>query len=210
MLTYSGGTRVDPNSSGYSFFLNFFSDLGRTNSFGNPNTVSFILFFLALILASFGVAVFFLAINSAIRVEKPHIMKYTSILGIISAVLFCCVALTPTNLFPLFHEIFVFLGFFLSLVVSSLMFFIFKDLEAIPKFYSLVFLVYVCVILLYGVVTLLTALFVNMHPPLSLFFRATMQKVVIYYMIICFLIQSIGALNNYPRIKWFFFQQIDS
>jgi hypothetical protein len=201
MLTYAGGTRLDPNSSGYSFFLNFFSDLGRTNSFGNPNTVSFILFLFALFVASFGVAVFFLAINSKINVGKPDLMKRASILGVLIAVLFCCVALTPANLFPLFHEVFVLLGFTFSVVVSSLMFYIFKDLEAIPKYYSFAFLGYICIILVYGAISLVTALFASIYAPLSLFLRATMQKIVIYYMIGCFMIQSFGALKNYPDIR---------
>ncbi len=200
MLAYAGGTRLDPNSSGYSFFLNFFSDLGRTNSFGNPNTISFLLFLLTLFIASFGVAVFFMAINSTINVGNSDLMKKTSILGVLIAILFCFVALTPADLFPLFHEIIVFIGFFFSVVVSSLMFYIFKDLD-IPKFYSLAFLGFICVILLYGAISFVTTLFTGLYTPLSLFFRATMQKIVIYYMIVCFMIQSIGALKNYPGIK---------
>jgi hypothetical protein len=200
MFTYAGGTRIDPNTSGYSFFLNYFSDLGRTESFGNPNTVSSILFFIALMLTSFALAAFFTAIPRVISVKKPDLLKITSTLGVLSAASFSCVALSPPNLFPLLHDMFVVLGFFLSLIVSSLMFYLFKDLEAIPKIYSYAFLGYVCIILVYGAVSFVTTLFIGINGAVSLFLRVTAQKIVIYYMIICFLIQSLGALKNYPSI----------
>ncbi|MFX0185684.1 MAG: hypothetical protein ACFE95_21575 [Candidatus Hodarchaeota archaeon] len=200
MFTYAGGTRIDPNTTGYSFFQNFFSDLGRTESFGNPNTVSSILFFIALVVTSFAFATFFAAIPGIISVEKPALLKVASILGIISAVSFSCVALTPTNLFPLLHDIFVVFGFFFSLIVSSLMFYLFKDLETIPKIYSYAFLGYICIILVYGSVSFVTTLFIGIDNIVSLFLRVTAQKIVSYYMIICFLIQSLGALKNYPSI----------
>ncbi|MFX0050788.1 MAG: hypothetical protein ACFE8U_05780 [Candidatus Hermodarchaeota archaeon] len=200
MLTYAGGTRIDPNTSGYSFFLNFLSDLGRTESFGNSNTVSFVLFSLALILISFAFAIFFIAILAVISVEKPDLLKITSILGVLSAASFICVALTPTNLAPLLHDIFVFLGFFLSFIVSSLMFYLYKDLETIPKIYSYAFLGYSCLILVYGAISFVTTILIGFDNAVSLFLRVTAQKIVSYYMVICFLIQSLGALKDHPSI----------
>ena len=45
MFCYAGGTLDDPQHSGYSFFNNVFSDLGRSHTFaGRPNHVSQILF----------------------------------------------------------------------------------------------------------------------------------------------------------------------
>jgi hypothetical protein len=200
MFTYAGGTRIDPNTSGYSFFQNFFSDLGRTESFGHPNTVSFILFFITLMATSFAFAAFFIAIPGVISVEKPNLLKFTSILGVLSAVSFICVALTPTNVFPLLHDIFVFLGFFLSLLVSSLMFYLYKDLETIPKIYSYAFLGYSCIILVYGAISFITTILIGLDNAISLFLRVTTQKIVIYYMVVCFFIQSLGALKDFPSI----------
>ncbi|MFX0172884.1 MAG: hypothetical protein ACFE9L_13290 [Candidatus Hodarchaeota archaeon] len=201
MFTYAGGTRIDPNTSGYSFFLNFFSDLGRTESFGHPNTVSFLLFFIALMLTSFAFIGFFIAIPGVISVKNPDLLKVTSILGILSAVSFSCVALTPTNLFPLLHDMFVVSGFFLSLVVSNLMFYLLKNLEIIPKVYSYAFLGYSGIILVYGAISFVTTILIGLDNAVSLFLRVTTQKIVSYYMIICFLIQSLGALKDYPSIK---------
>ena len=60
MWFYPGGTVGDPDTVGYSFFRNFFSDLGRTASrLGTPNTVSAILFFVALTLAGLTLILFF-------------------------------------------------------------------------------------------------------------------------------------------------------
>ena len=201
MFIYGGGTRINPNSLGYNFFLNFFSDLGRTQSFGNPNTGSAILFFTALIVANIAFAVYFFAILGIINTEKPRQLKTISFLGILNAALFCCVALTPANLFPVLHDLIVLLTFILSFIVSILMYFLFKDIETIPKFYHLVFLVFSCIIVMYGAVSLVTTFFPERYVSISLFFRVVIQKIVIYYMISCFLIQGIGALKNYPSLK---------
>jgi hypothetical protein len=98
------------------------------------------------------------------------------------------------------HDIFVVLGFFLSLIVSSLMFYLFKDLETVPKIYSNTFLGYSCIILVYGAVSFVTTFFIGIDSAVSLFLRVTAQKTVSYYMVICFLIQSLGALKDYPSI----------
>jgi hypothetical protein len=81
------------------------------------------------------------------------------------------------------------------------MYFLFKDIETIPKFYHLVFLVFSCIIVMYGAVSLVTTFFPERYVSISLLFRVVIQKIVIYYMISCFLIQSIGALKNYPSFK---------
>jgi len=52
MVFYRGGTITDPASAGYSFFTNFFSDLGMTvGHAGQPKTVSMVLFMVALSIA---------------------------------------------------------------------------------------------------------------------------------------------------------------
>ena len=45
MIFYAGGSKDIPSSIGYSFWMNTFSDLGRTTAWnGLPNTISMILF----------------------------------------------------------------------------------------------------------------------------------------------------------------------
>ncbi|MFX0206895.1 MAG: hypothetical protein ACFFDT_12990 [Candidatus Hodarchaeota archaeon] len=201
MFIYGGGTRINPNSSGYIFFLNFFSDLGRIQSFGNPNTASAILFFITLLLASIAFATYFIAIPGVINTEKPKKINTLSALGILNSALFSCVALTPADLFPILHDLIVFLAFIVSFLVSSLMYYLFKEIKAIPKFYHLVFLAFSCIIVMYGAVSLVTSFFPEIYVSTALLLRVVMQKIVIYYLITCFFIQSLGALKNYPPIK---------
>src|ERR1700682_941228 len=62
MFTYAGGTFANSQNAGYSFFTNFFSDLGRTVSYNNqPNPISHTLFTFALTFAGLALAIFFIA-----------------------------------------------------------------------------------------------------------------------------------------------------
>ena len=71
MFTYPGGTYTGESTSGYDFFRNFFSDLGRVRVMdGTPNTVSLVLFFLALVLAGSGLIVFFIAFRAFFPVNR--------------------------------------------------------------------------------------------------------------------------------------------
>ena len=59
MLIYPGGTEADHSTAGYSFFQNFFSDLGRTEAWsGESNPISMGLFIAALSLAGAMLAMF--------------------------------------------------------------------------------------------------------------------------------------------------------
>lgn len=202
MLCYGGGTQINPNSTGYVFFMNFFSDLGRTESFGNPNTISFILFITTLFLSSIGFAAYFIAIPGIISVDKPERKKALTVLGVLTSGFFGAIALTPANLFPHLHDFIVLLVFILLFSLSLLMYFVFRDVETIPRIYYLVFLIFSFLIALYGLVSLVTAFFPENLQEFSLFFRAVVQKVVIYYLITCLFVQSLGALKNYPVVPW--------
>ncbi|MCA1623860.1 MAG: hypothetical protein LC778_08670, partial [Acidobacteria bacterium] len=62
MLLYPGGTFNDQTSQGYSFFRNFFSDLGMTETRNHAsNIISMILFTSALASVGIGLAIFFIA-----------------------------------------------------------------------------------------------------------------------------------------------------
>ncbi|UCG00977.1 MAG: hypothetical protein JSW11_15335 [Candidatus Heimdallarchaeota archaeon] len=200
MLSYGGGTRVNPNSSGYSFSLNFFSDLGRIKAFGNPNTVSAILFFITLMVASFAFAIYFIAIPGILNGANPEHLKALSLLGVLTSLFFGCIALTPVDLFPQLHELIVLLAFIFSFIVSMLMYLLFNGIATIPRVYRLIFLGFSGLIVMYGAVSLVTTFFPENLIEFSLFFRVILQKIVIYYLIGCFLFQSLGALKNYPTV----------
>jgi hypothetical protein len=63
MFYYPGGTYTNHDAVGYSFWYNFFSDLGRRATFsGASNTVSHILFVTALCFAALVLAMAFAAL----------------------------------------------------------------------------------------------------------------------------------------------------
>jgi hypothetical protein len=101
MAFYPGGTAGDPSTQGYSFFFNFFSDLGRTNArSGTPNPVGAILFSLGLGFGGAGLVLFSIAFTRFFR--RSIGMKIASWIaggaGVLAGVCFIGVALTPANL----------------------------------------------------------------------------------------------------------------
>ena len=77
MFFYPGGTHADHSTVGYSFWSNFFSDLGLiTAHSGDANTVSFSLFVTALSLAALALVLFFAAVYHLFTQSK--IIRYLS------------------------------------------------------------------------------------------------------------------------------------
>ena len=195
MFTYSGGTQIDPNSPGYSFFHNFFSDLGTTESYsGNDNLISFLLFFTSIFISGISFIFFFLTIPiifEDINLDK-RIPQITTILGIFSSFMFFGIALTPDNLFSEFHDIFVTSAFTLAFFASIFMVFLtYKD-----KNFSLIYpvscIIFICIVLAYGTIGLL---FFNNYTNIGVFIRVTTQKVVVYSLMVNFFLQSYGNLG---------------
>ena len=100
MLLYPGGTFVDPSTRGYSFFANFFSDLGATRTpSGATNTLSMILFTSALAIVGIGLAVFFVALTQFFRDSRsgPIFPTTGAVLGVIAGLCFVGVAFARTR-----------------------------------------------------------------------------------------------------------------
>jgi hypothetical protein len=119
MLTYPGGTNLDGGASGYSFTGNFFSDLGRTATrTGADNTVSMILFIIALTSAGLILGVFFLAFTQFFR--RPSWVRAFSLagslVGLLSGICFVGIAFTPADVSGRLHGQFVLWAFRLFLV----------------------------------------------------------------------------------------------
>jgi hypothetical membrane protein len=114
MFLYPGGTFSDPASPGYSFFENFFSDLGMSVSHaGQANTSSRAIFTLALAMVGLGLIFFFLAFPQFFAAEKTTqiLSKLGSGFGILSGISFIGVAFTPHNLYLDAHTEFVLWAF---------------------------------------------------------------------------------------------------
>ena len=100
MLVYPGGTGSDAMTRGYSFFTNFFSDLGRTQARnGEPNTMAAPLFFIALsgagaVLIAFSVA--FARFFTRTRLDRA-LATLGALAGVVAGACFIGVAFTPAN-----------------------------------------------------------------------------------------------------------------
>lgn len=102
MFFYAGGTAIDPNAPGYTFWANFFSDLGRTRAWsGRDNTVSYIMFTITWILFWISGIIFTIAFYyffTEVKLEKVLSM-IGSIMLVINGILGVAVALFPWDIY---------------------------------------------------------------------------------------------------------------
>jgi hypothetical protein len=193
MWFYPGGTIADPTTQGYSFFANFFSELGltRTHS-GGPNTVSFVLFFVALTLAGAGLVLFFVVFRSLFA--QSGVLRVLSaigsLFGVLSGICFIGVACTPANLRPSLHGQFVlwaFEAFPVAVILYAIAILLHKSY---PKRFAVVFIAFAALLVLYLVLIMRGPEFATRQ---GLMIQATGQKAIVYASIISILIQSLAA-----------------
>lgn len=192
MVLYPGGTHADPTTKGYSFFRNFFSDLGLTETIsGEPKFASFLLFTVAMVLAGAALALFFITFPSFFSSSPSG--KWFSILGsiagTISGLAFIGVAL-PGNLYLEYHALSVqvaFLAFFVAVLIYIPALFQKPDY---PKIYAWVFVAFA---ILLGVYVWLMFEGPSASTSNGLIIQATGQKIIVYAAIISMFIQSYGV-----------------
>lgn len=198
MFTYTGGTYDTPDSAGYSFFTNFFSDLGRTISHsGRANTISMYLFSGALTVAGAGLLIFFVAFTEFFT--RPLWTRVLSILGSLfgigAAVCFIGVAFTPSDIFLDAHTQFVIWAFILFPIAVLFYIPLLWVHNHYPKIYAWNFIVFALFLILY------IALFFfgpDQDTSEGLLIYATGQKIIVYASILSIVFQSIGALRDSP------------
>ena len=128
ILLYAGGTINDPDTVGYSFTRNFFSDLGK---FTPRNFLSMIFFAGSLCVTGITFNFYFYNFMKYYNNDSLGIMaKIGSFLGMVGALCFAGVGLTPHNVLGDLHIIFVNWAF-RSFLVSSILFTIvlYKDVR---------------------------------------------------------------------------------
>lgn len=193
MLVYPGGTYTDHTTHGYSFFANFFSDLGATRTpSGAANTLSMTLFTSSLAIVGIGLAVFFIALTQFFRDSRsgPLLPSFGAFLGAIAGLCFVGVALTPWNLHLAAHNHFVmwafrtFLGAVLIYGIAIL-----RE-RNLPKWFAFTFLGFA--VLLAAYVLLLTF---GPSPKVAagLHIQVAGQKIIVYASVLTVLIQSSAA-----------------
>ena len=180
MVFYPGGTPTNPNTTGYTFWENWLSDLGLIESHsGKNNIVSMILFTIALTFWGVSLIPLFLALRTLFTESKLDKILSTigSILGIIAGIGLIGIAYTPADILGLLHITFVYIAY-LSLFILGVIYSIvlFKS-KRLPIQYAITFLIW-------------TILFF-----LTLSMGIVGQKIGRFSTIVCFAYVGYGALK---------------
>ncbi len=193
MLLYPGGSRADPATGRYSFFNNFFSDLGLTTAInGAPNTAAMILFVIGLTVAGLGLIVFFVAAPQFFQRERflRVLSALGSLFGVLSGLCYIGVAWSPANLAAGPHGQFTLWAFQSFLVV--VVFYVLAILLSprVPNVYALVYFLFA--VLLAGYIVLMMR-GPGIDTTQGVMIQATGQKLIVYAAILCMFIQARGA-----------------
>ena len=193
MIVYPGGTQMNPGASRYLFFENFFSDLGRTETFnGTSNIFSRIFFVCALVILGVSLLLYFLFI---IRLfdssKKTRVLSILgSISGIVAAINFILLGIISLDMNDIAHGTFTFIAFIATVI--AIIFYtivVFNDNDY-PNVFAWIFIV--CSVISISYIIILFG--GGTSGPLSnLTLQSITQKLVVYIQILTFTVQAIGA-----------------
>ncbi|MFX1476970.1 MAG: hypothetical protein ACFFCI_02450 [Promethearchaeota archaeon] len=196
MLFYKGGTYIDPSTSHYLFWYNYFSDLGRVIAHsGVPNTISFVLFTITLNLWGLFQIPFFYVLHSLFK-QNPRQKKLSlvgSILGGLTGVFYIGIAFTPSDVSDISHNLFVLLGFgsiYICIILYTLL--ILKN-KNYPNLYGIILLISAVILSIYFI--FLAATPGNLTST-GLLIHVVGQKFMIYTLLLCGIIQSYGVIKQ--------------
>ena len=193
MVYYPGGTSIDNNRVGYSFFENFFSDLGMVRTYsGESNALSQFLFASALILVGIVLIIFFLLMVSYFNESKPERIssRIGSSAGFLAGIACIGIAAAPWDLHLDIHLIFVFVLSFALLVVFISCFIAIFNNKSYPNLFALVLGAYALVLAVYIALIMMGP---DVETTSGLRVMATGQKILIYSGMLCLFIQILGA-----------------
>ena len=193
MLVYAGGTIDNPSKPGYSFFENFFSDLGLTTSHsGQSNTLAFVLFSFSALCMGIELVAFYLVWHNLFSEDDlSHKISISgSVLGIIAGIGFIGVSLTPYDLLLNEHVLSVRIGFFFSFLATILYTIVLFRNQSYSKKYAYLFLTLAVLSCLYLILLFFGPSTATIN---GLVMQVTGQKIIIYSMGICYFIQGYGA-----------------
>jgi hypothetical membrane protein len=200
MIFYPGGIKNDSSTHGYSFLLNYFSDLGRFRARnGVTNTVSSVLFTSALALAGLGLTLFFSAFAGLFRdgLFLRVVALWSGALGILAGICFVGVAFTPSDVSRL-HGTFVIWAFrfFLGAVLPfALAIFCQKSY---PKIGAWLFIAFAALLAAYIELLIYGP---GASTPNGLMIQVTGQKLIVYASVLCVWMQSIVARQFVRRAQ---------
>jgi hypothetical protein len=196
MLIYPGGRLGDPQSEGYAFFRNFFSDLGQTHTHsGQPNTLSLALFCCALAAVAAGMAAFFITFTTLFARAARFALtaaRLAALAGSASAICFLGVAATPWNIALQAHNAFTSWAFelFLAAVVCDIAAVL--GTRDVPRRFAGVFALFALVLASYIALLLLGP---RLDTAAGAIIQATGQKVIVYASTVTIFVQALLALR---------------
>ncbi|MFX1444250.1 MAG: hypothetical protein ACFFHV_12620 [Promethearchaeota archaeon] len=189
MAFYTGGTPDNPSIQGYSFWDNTLSNLGMSVAYsGKSNTISMILFSIALIFSAASLIPFYLAIRfffTEVKREK-WLSNIGTIFGIITSISIIGIAISPVDILEEQHMLFVYISYTSTLIMSfcfSISMYLNKEF---PKQYAYIFFIFTAVNFILSIMGL-----VGLASNRALMVIA--QKVGWIAQIVCFVILSYGC-----------------
>ncbi|MFX1305074.1 MAG: hypothetical protein ACFE9X_17090 [Promethearchaeota archaeon] len=194
MFFYPGGTFNDPNTKGYLFWSNLFSDLGRlTAHSGESNLVSSLMYNISLFLMG-GLLIFYFIgmLLSFNEVKQGKMYIYIgSVIGIPVSLSFIGASLTPADLFYGIHVsfgIFVFTFTLPLIILYTFGIYINKDY---PNIYAFI---YIALGIILFIFLLIMSLGFTEKGVEAIF--AAGQNIVVIAFTVCFAIQAYGAWKS--------------
>ena len=191
MIIYPSGTYHNHDTTGYLFFENFLSDLGRTTSHGGAsNFHSSLLFNMALTFGGVTYIIFYYYLSTLFA---SVLSKIGSILGIIGAGCLIGVAFTPADLYfdsHIFFNRWVFRLFLLSTFLYS---WIVYTSDKISNIYLIGNFIFIFSLALYIAVLIYGPSPHDSH--YGLVFQAVAQKLILFNFILSIGVQTEGYKN---------------
>lgn len=196
MLAYPGGTYISPDTVGYSFTNNFFSELGMTiANNGQSNLLGAGFFLVALTIAGLGLVVFHLVMPRYYRNRKSaHWFSILgSVCGVIAGIGFIGVAFAPVNLAGGAHTTFVLMAFRFYMLAAILYTVATFLNPQYPNIYSLANLLFAALMISY--VIILTS-GPSIETNQGYVMQVVAQKAIVYASMLNMLVQSYGATKQ--------------
>jgi hypothetical membrane protein len=195
MLLYPGGTKADPHTQGYSFFTNFLSDLGQTESLsGQPNLASMVLFIMAMILAGIATGLFSLAFtqlftSSPLTNRLSHV---GALCGLIAGLCLIGVGVVPEDLSSWVHNFCIYAALVVFVAAYLFYFLAVVRTKGLPKRISWVFIALGIVLVVYTIISVWVTFF-GPAPgtPAWVVIQATGQKIIVYAALLGLLVESL-------------------
>ena len=196
MIVYPGGTIIEPNTKGYSFFHNFLSNLGEwTAKNGEDNTVSAYLFNSSMLILALSYFLFYVTfLRIQLKFNRNKILNFLSFSTIlISLISFVLVAVfsADNSTFDI-HVFFVKVAFRLLLIHCFIQLFIVyksklsKRMLRSSSLFSLMLFLFI-VVMEYGPSPF--------RDNQSLFIQVTSQKMIVISILLYFFVQVSESIS---------------